>query len=359
MAQGPPDPEAEADAQRLKQRLLGLGATEREVFEAEQAGALGPLALELALRGPGEPIPFAQAARQAGLQPEEAARLWRALGFPDPLDPPASVTRKQIEALRVLAHGSRALLGPDRGLDLARVLGSSVAQLAEAIVDAFRVEVEMPRRDRGDPASEVVADYARTAAVMVPALTDVIGVLLAGHLVSVSRASWALDEQRAAVTRDLVIGFADLVEYTRAARGLSPTELSAIIGRFESQVREIVSRHGGRVVKLIGDEAMFALVDRGRTAALALGLLGELAGEGRPEVRIGMAAGAVVSHHGDYYGDVVNLAARLVNAAGPGSALLSHHMLEDPAGVTGAEEVELPPLKGYDAPVHAWRLSLR
>ena len=37
-----------------------------------------------------------------------------------------------------------------------------------------------------------------------------------------------------------------------------------------------------------------------------------------PAARMGLAGGPVVSHRGDYYGDVVNLAARLVKAAEPG-----------------------------------------
>jgi adenylate cyclase len=175
-------------------------------------------------------------------------------------------------------------------------------------------------------------------------------------LVTVSRASWALDDQRVAITRDLVVGFADLVEYTRTSRALTPAELTDAIGRFESRVGEIVPRHGGRVVKLIGDEIMFVLPDAASAMALALELARELAHDPElPEVRIGLAAGPVVSHAGDYYGDVVNLAARLVKAADPGSAL----MTESPFERTSSEEpVELP-LKGYDTPVRAWRLPLR
>jgi adenylate cyclase len=115
-----------------------------------------------------------------------------------------------------------------------------------------------------------------------------------------------------------------------------------------------VASHDGRVVKLIGDEVMFAIEDPAQAAQLALGLIGEVALDPQlPEVRVGLAAGPVVSHHGDYYGDVVNLAARLVKAAEPGTALAT----EAVAVHTHAEPVELPPLKGYDAPVRAWRLG--
>lgn len=342
------------DTRRLMNGLLDMGASEAEIDEAARTGTLGPLALELALRGP-ETISFEEAARQAGVKLEDAARVWRAVGFPDPLAAPPRVTPRQVATLRVLV-GARDVLGDEAALQLAPLIGGSMARLAEAIVDAFRLNVEMPRRDRGEPTSQVVEDYSRTAAAVMPPLIDAIGDLLIGHLVAVARANWALDDQRAAVTRDLVIGFADLVGYTQTAQQLSPTELARAIGRFEACAGETITRHGGRVVKLIGDEVMFVVDDHQRAADLAMDLLDETAGDPQlPQVRIGLAAGPVVSHHGDYYGNVVNLAARLVKAAAPGTVLVSGAL--DPT--SRGEAVELPPLKGYDHPVEAYRLDLR
>jgi adenylate cyclase len=353
MAGTPADEPGDADRRRLIQRLSELGATDEEIAQAAEAKALGPLALELALRG-SDVIPFEEAARRAGLSLEEASDLWRALGFPDPAVAPPRITERQITTLRVLA-GTGELLGEDVARQLAPLIGGSMARLAEAIVDAFRIHVEMPRRDRGEPASQVVEDYSQTAAAVLPPLIEAIGDLLIGHLVSVARASWTLDDQRSTVTRDLVIGFADLVGYTRAARTLSPAELAGAVARFDTRSAEIITRHGGRVVKLIGDEVMFVLDDRPRAEELARDLLADLGGDPQlAEIRIGLAAGPVVSHHGDYYGDVVNLAARLVKEAEPGSALVAEAVAEQSAG-----PVELVPLKGYDEPIRARKLLLR
>src|SRR5438270_13953405 len=84
-----------ADARRLTARLLEMGASQTEIDAAARTGTLGPLALELALRGP-EVISFEDAARQAGVKLEDAARLWRALGFPDPLASPPRITPRQV-----------------------------------------------------------------------------------------------------------------------------------------------------------------------------------------------------------------------------------------------------------------------
>jgi adenylate cyclase len=346
------------DTQRLVKHLLDQGVGRRELSEAIETGWLGPLALEVALRGPGEPVPFARAAADAGLEPEEAAALWRALGFPDPLSWDTALWPSQVQTLGTLAGMGKAGLGDDTALQLARVIGSSVALLAEALVDAFRVKVEMPARNAGTPYSEVVDDYARAAPGQLSALSEAIGDVLRAHVVAVGRSRWALDESQATVTRERTVGFADLVGYTANARYLSPSELSGAISRFESVVGEAVNKTGGRVVKLIGDEAMFVLEDQHRACELALELASALGAGERPlTVRIGLASGEVVAHHGDYYGEVVNLAARLVKVADPGEVLVSRSVAEKVSGAIGLEEVQTPPLKGYDRGVSAFRLA--
>jgi adenylate cyclase len=301
-------------------------------------------------------VPFPEAAKRAGFDVAEAAALWRALGFPDPVSSSATLTPAQIETLQVLAEMGRSLLGADTTLQLARVIGGSAALIAEAIVDAFRVNVEMPKRSAGEPYSEVVEDYCSTASVTFPALTRAVADVLRTHVLAVSRSTWALDEEQATVTRERTIGFADLVGYTSSARALSPAELAATIGRFESVVGDVVARRGGRVVKLIGDEAMFVVDDPTSGCELALELMRTLGADRQLPVRIGLAAGPVVAHHGDYYGDVVNLAARLVNVADPGEVLVSESVAGALPDRIAVEAVETSPLKGYEQGVGAFRL---
>lgn len=347
-----------ADIQRLARYLLDQGADHEEVREAVRTGTTGPLALDVALRGREQMIPFPEAADRAGLEPEEAAAVWRALGFPDPLRASATVTASELETLRVLAGMGRAVMGGETGLELARVIGSSLALMAEALVDAYRVNVEMPRRQAGESHASVVEDYARTVPVLLEALDGAVRNILRAHLLGVSRSAWALDDSQATVTRELSIGFADLVGYTRSARSLSPAELADTIGRFESLVGEVVGGHGGRVVKLIGDEAMFAVEEKLSACELALELVRMIRFDQRlPAVRIGLAAGPVVALRGDYYGDVVNLAARLVKVTEPDEILVSPEIAQDLSGELEFEAVQVPRLKGYDQPASAFRIT--
>jgi adenylate cyclase len=347
------------DAARLERYLIAQGAEPDELREAAETGTLGTLALELALRSGGERTPFEEAAARAGASVAEAAALWRALGLPDPLHSAPRLTESEAEALQLLsAFGQR--LGTDTMLQLARVIGGSMAQIAEAIVDAFRINVEMPRHKAGDPYPDVVEDYANTAAAAIPALGHALTQVLTAHLVAVSGSTWGLDSERATVTRERTVGFADLVGYTSSARAASPAGLAATITRFEAHVGEVVGSFGGRVVKLIGDEAMFIVGDTVAGCELALELNRRLADDPQlPSVRTALAAGPVVSHHGDYYGDVVNLAARLVKAAEPGEVLVSESVAQSDLGSTALvfEASESLSLKGYDERVEAYRLT--
>jgi adenylate cyclase len=168
---------------------------------------------------------------------------------------------------------------------------------------------------------------------------------------------WAPDDARASVTRTLAVGFVDLVGYTESSAAMSPAALAASIGAFELRVGELVAGAGGRVVKLIGDEAMFVVGSGGAAASLAVELAESFDGAGDlPRVRVGVAAGPVVALHGDYYGDVVNLAARLVKLAAPSGAIASAAVAEACPATIAAEELAVRTIKGFPAGTAAFAL---
>ncbi len=348
---------SDPDLERLIGYLTDQGAGADEIQQAAASGTLGTLALDIALRSGGATVPFSVAAAEVGLEPEHAAELWRALGFPDPIASEAMLSPSEVRTLAFLAGAANGMLGMDATTQLARVIAGSAAQIAETAVDAFRVHQEMPRRKAGQRYSEAVQENVRAASELVPGLASVITETLRAQLVAVSRATWALDAEDATITRQLTIGFADLVDFTPRARVLSPTALARALSRFESAVAEVIGRFDGRVVKLIGDEAMFVVSDPAKGCELALELGSTLAADRQlPPVRIGVAAGPVVSRGGDYYGDTVNLAARLVKFAAPGEVLVSEALFAAGGATVSFEAVESLELKGYEGPVAAYRL---
>ena len=126
---------------------------------------------------------------------------------------------------------------------------------------------------------------------------------------------------------------------------------------FEGRVAEIAAGPDTRLVKLIGDEAMFVT----GTAINAVILASALIQDPRlPELRIGLAAGEVVTRGGDLYGPVVNLAARLVALATPGSIVADAQVVAQ-LPTDGAIRIEaLGPreLAGFEIPVDVFEVGM-
>ena len=134
--------------------------------------------------------------------------------------------------LRTLFDLGREVVGEERVVGFARVLGWATAVLGEALVDAFRIQVEVPRLGAGTTYAEIVEQYTQLASAAFPTFVEGLGVLTRAHMLRMSRSAWAPDEEQSAVTREQTIGFADLVGYTGHSRVLSTTDLASAIGRF-------------------------------------------------------------------------------------------------------------------------------
>lgn len=75
---------------------------------------------------------------------------------------------------------------------------------------------------------------------------------------------------------------------------------------------------------MIGNEVMFVAADEASACAVALALLNTAENlEGLSRIRVGLAAGPVLTGYRDYHGPVANLASRLASAAAPGRVLVS------------------------------------
>jgi class 3 adenylate cyclase len=337
----------EALAERLR---------ERGVDEALLAASsdVSSIAADVNIRGIDRVTPR-QAAEAAELTLEEARRVWLTVGVAVGDDDELAFAPREVEVLRFFA-ASRSLFGDTAVLQAMRVMGSAFARIAEAETAVLRLAFEIPFIEAGGSDLDVTDGYERLTGMMLPAVEAVFPALHQIHLGRAAQRGWVVDEESAATLADVAIGFADLAGFTALASKVSPTELAGIVDTFDEQVGDVVLTNGGQVVKLIGDEVMFVADDvadgRRIARALASGLPGA---EGLPAVRVGLAAGEVLNRDGDYYGSVVNLAARLVAMAEPGEVLISGAAADSaPAGDVEA----LPPVevKGFPDPVAAFRL---
>jgi adenylate cyclase len=352
----PSAPDAE-DRLRLLQALGESGAERDALVRAAATNSLGALALELALRGPGAGVVFDDASREAGLDTESASALWRALGFADPQASLPRLNAAEAEALATLAAASRDLWGPAATIGVARVLGASAARLAEALVEAMRVQFEMPKRNAGVDYSEVVSQYSELAQDQLGSFIAVFDAVFRRHMVDVAAGNWSFDADAVASQRELLVGFVDIEGYTSLSRTLSTRELAELVGQFETVVTDTVARHPAKLIKLIGDAAMIVCEDAREGCRLALEIVGQFgAGVGQPAVRIGLANGPVIALRGDYFGDVVNTASRLAGIAGPSTVVVEESVRRIAADAFAFEQLPPTELKGLGAASLTYRL---
>ena len=152
------------------------------------------------------------------------------------------------------------------------------------------------------------------------------------------------------------IAFVDIVDSTLMAGRLEGGELAVALRDFDRMTAEAAARHDVRLVKMIGDGAMLAARDVERLARTVAEIVAEV--DGHPvlgSARGGLTFGDVAAHDGDYFGQVVNLAARASSAAAPREVLLDAAAAAQlgPA-VEPAGDYEL---KGFEAPVALYRLT--
>jgi adenylate cyclase len=229
-----------------------------------------------------------------------------------------------------------------------------LARVAESACSLYVQTVESELDRQGVELLVWAQDIATTTSTALE-LGNSLGALLAHHL------RGAIDRQRfaqAGVTDRhlyrMAVGFVDLVGFTPLAQHAGVVELLDLIGRFEGRAFQAAALHGGRVVKHIGDEVMLVALDPASACAIARAIT-QVADDDGFEPRGGVAFGDVIGRHGDYYGPVVNLAARLADLAIPGEILVD----ETTAHAVESVEFSFRPagrrlLKGFDTAIEVF-----
>jgi class 3 adenylate cyclase len=153
--------------------------------------------------------------------------------------------------------------------------------------------------------------------------------------------------------------FVDLAGFTRLTQERGDAAAAELAGRLNRIVQRISVRHGGRPVKWLGDGVMCYFPDPGPAVLAAIEMVAEISEAGLPRPHVGIHAGPVISQQGDYFGQTVNLAARIGEYARPGEVLVSRDVVDaaDEAGLT-FREVGPIGLKGVSEPVELYGAEL-
>jgi adenylate cyclase len=152
------------------------------------------------------------------------------------------------------------------------------------------------------------------------------------------------------------ICFLDISGYTRLTQERgddAAAELAMTVARL---VQRSSVQHGGKPIKWLGDGVMFYFGDPGPGVRSALEMVDGLAAAGLPPAHVGLHAGPVLFQEGDYFGQTVNLSARIADYARPGEVLVSQAVAEasrEP-GISFAD-IGRVELKGVTGPVDLLR----
>jgi len=164
------------------------------------------------------------------------------------------------------------------------------------------------------------------------------------------------DTHRAGVRQPSVV-FIDLSGFTAMTEAEGDQAAVATTARFEEAVSLASLRHGGRVVKLLGDGAMLHFADARSAVNATCGIRDDLS-DLPLQVHAGIDCGPVAERDGDVFGRTVNMASRLASTAGDGQILVTAAVAQaaEDAGIGTVDQGALQ-LKGLDRPVPAFLLE--
>ncbi len=159
--------------------------------------------------------------------------------------------------------------------------------------------------------------------------------------------------------RQPAICFLDISGYTRLTQELGDDAAAELASTVARLVQRTSVQHGGKPIKWLGDGVMFHFEDPGPGVRAALEMVSALATEGLPPAHVGLHAGPVLFQQGDYFGQTVNLSARIADYARQGEVLVSMAVAE------ASNERDLRfadigsvDLKGVSGAVHLLRAEL-
>jgi adenylate cyclase len=339
---------------RIVARLRERGHTLDEIREAGKEGRLAYGYIE-ELFGDDEPErSLKEAAELTGLEPALIERFWASLGLPTRgLE---QLSEEDIQALHYVSGVLGAGFPLVAFLQICRVYGQALAQIAEAEVRLFHLYVHEPLIREGVPGlqmAEEMGDLARDLLPVASPMMDYVHQRFLQHFVEqdvVGHMESELDDDDVELGRVRVaIAFADLAGYTRFTEEEGEEEALLSVERFVEGVTNTLP-DDARVVKTIGDAVMVVGQDIRGLVDWAVGFTSLF--DERPEPRIGVHWGTTLYRDGDYFGRDVNLTARVVARARGGEVLVTDSVVDAVRDFPhlGFEEIGQVKLKGFSEP---------
>jgi adenylate cyclase len=346
-------PPAAAAQARVVARLRDRGHTIEQIAAAVDDGRLAFGFIEELLPADGGEASLPDVADETGLEPALIERLWASFGLPaQDLD---SMSEEDVAALREAAAVLSTGLPLVASLQLARVYGQALSQIADAEVRLIHLYVHEPLMREGVPGLKMAEQMEALAHDLLPRSSTLMEFLhrrFLAHFVAqdvVGHMEVELDGEIDLGRLRVGICFCDLAGYTRFTEEEGDEQALSFVERFVDRVVETLP-DDARVVKTIGDEVMIVGQDIQALTEWAVDF--QAAFPERPEPRIGIHYGAALYRDGDYFGREVNLASRVVARARGGEVIVTDAVV-DQVGSSARlafEGIGQVKLKGFDEP---------
>jgi adenylate cyclase len=339
---------------RVVARLRERGFTLRAIREATESGRLASSYIEGLLPDAPARWTLAQAARETGLEPALIERIFRSLGFG--AQGFAHLSDDDLQLLRYAASVLTAGLPLVAFLQLVRVYGQAMSQIADAEVRLFHLYVHEPLMRDGVPGWEMADEMAGLAREILPLASPImehahnrflqhfIEQDVIGHM----EADLGPADEGLLGRLRVAIAFADLAGYTRLTEEVGDEEALSAVERFVEQV-ELTLPDDARIIKTIGDEAMVVGSDPAALLdwAVSFQRAAILDPRSRPLPRIGLHYGETLYRDGDYYGREVNQASRVAARAAGGEVLVTRPVVEQAGPGQRFDRIGEVRLKGF------------
>ncbi len=313
---------ARAGREQLLDRLLADGFSLELIRRAVLEDRLALLPVDRVLGGC---YTAEEVHERSGLPAETMLLVRRLLGLPAPRPEDRVFSKEDVAAAQSAQRFLDAGFSQESIAEITRVLGEGMGRLAATIVAAFAETFLKP----GDNEEAVAARFEAMAQELTPAFTPVLVAAFTAQLrENVGRGMLGLAELEAGDAtgaQEVAVAFADLVGFTRLAGQVELRELGSVAGRLAELAASVVSPPV-RLIKTIGDAAMFVSPEPEPLIAVALAFVDAVQEAGLPSLRAGIALGPAVVRAGDYFGNSVNLASRVTGVARPGSVLCTQEV---------------------------------
>jgi adenylate cyclase len=343
---------------RIVARLREKGHSIAEIRAATADGRLALGFAETLFDSGGQVMGLRQASRASGLSTALIARILSAFGFTSPRD---GITEDELQVLRYAAAVLDGGFPLEAMLQVMRVYGQAMAQVADVEVRLFHMYVHEPLIRSGTSANEIAHEMEGLSRAILPLTSPILDHVhhrflqhfieqdVVGHMELDHGDGHDLGRIRVA------IAFADLAGYTRLTEQEGERSAVDAVERFISAVTNTLP-DDTRVIKTIGDEVMIAGADAGPLVDWAVGF--QAGRSERPLPRIGIHSGVALYRDGDYYGRDVNIAARVAARSGGGEVLVTRPVVEACGSHLEFERIAEVMLKGFSAPTEVFLAGL-